>query len=145
MEQYTQPTIIIEPEKPAKKPVGLQIAALIIGIVGLVLAYLAYFFTIFSNVGVAVASEHYGNVQGVAIASGVIIVVDALIAILCLVGLILGVVGLVKSIRRATRTVKGIVMSAIAITLSEAGLVFMIIGMILSGVFRILITTGAFH
>ena len=145
MEQYQQPTIIIEPEKPAKKPVGLQIAALIIGIVGMALAYLAYFGTIFSNVGVAVASGHYGNVQGVSVASGAIIVVDALIAILCLVGLILSVVGLIKSIRRATRTVKGIVMSAIGITLSEGGLAFMIIGMILSGVFRILISAGAFH
>ena len=145
MEQYTQQPIIIEPEKPAKKPVGLQLTALIIGIVGMALAYLAYFGTIFSNIGVAVASEHYGNVQGGSIASLVLVAVDALIAILCLVGLILGIAGLVKSIRRATRTVKGIVMSAIGLSLSEVGLVFMIIGMVMSGVFRLLINAGAFR
>ena len=57
MEQYTQQPIIIEPEKPAKKPVGLQLAALIVGIVGMVLSYLAYFGTIFSNIAVVAATE----------------------------------------------------------------------------------------
>ncbi len=145
MEQYTQQPIIIEPENPKKKPVGLQITALVLGIVGLALAFLAYFGTILTNVGVAVASEQYGNVPGVAITSGVIILVDVLIALLCLAGLILGIVGLVKSIRRATRTVKGIVMSAIGLTLSEGGLGLMFVGLFISGVFRVLIQTGAFH
>lgn len=145
MEQYTQQPIIIEPEMPKKKPVGLQITALVLGIAGMALAFLAYFGTIFTNVGVVVASEQYGNVHGAAIASGVLIVADVLIAILCLAGLILGVVGLVKSIRRATRTVKGIVMSAIGLTLSEAGLALMAVGLFISGVFRVLIQTGAFH
>lgn len=145
MEQYTQQPIIIEPETPQKKPVGLQITALVLGIVGMALAFLAYFGTIFGNVGIAVANGQYGNVHGVAVASGVVIIADILIAILCLVGLILGIVGLVKSIRRATRTVKGIVMSAIGLTLSEAGLALMAVGLFISGVFRILIQTGAFH
>ena len=145
MEQYSyQQQVIVEPVQE-KKPVGLQIAALIIGAVGMVFAFLAYFATIFSNIGIAVAADHYGNVQGIGIASGVLIGIDALLAIVCLVGIILGAVGLIRSIRRATRTVKGIVMSAIGLNLSAAGFILTIIGIFVSGVFRLLISTGAIH
>lgn len=145
MEQYSyQQQVIVEPAKE-KKPIGLQVAALVLGIIGMALAFLAYFGTIFSNIGVAVAAEQYGNVQGASAASGVLLIFDAVLALFCLVGLILGVVGLVKSIRRATRTVGGIVMSAVGLTLSEAGLALMIIGMVIGGIFRLAIETGAFH
>ena len=143
MEQYNyQQPIVAEPVKEKKK-IGLQIAALVIGIIGLALAFLAYFGTIFSNIGVAVAADHYGNVQGISIASGVLIGIDALLAIVCVVGIILGAVGLIRSIRRATRTVKGIVMSAIGLNLSAAGFILTAIGVFISGFFRLLISTGA--
>ena len=147
MEQYTnQQPIVIEPAKPEKtaKPVGLQTAALIFGIIGFVLAFPAYFGTIASNIGLGVAAE-YQNMQGFATASGVILIADVVLAIFCLVGLILGIVGLIKSICRATRTVKGIVMSAIGLTLSESGLVLSIIGLIIGGAFRLLIGSGVLH
>ena len=147
MEQYTnQQPIIIEqaPVKP-QKPIGLQVTALVLGIIGFVLAFPAYFGTILSNVGLGIAAGQYDTAQGFGVASGVILIVDLVIAIFCLIALILGVVGLIKSICRATRTVKGIVMSAIGITLSEGGLVLMIVGMVIGGVFRMLIESGVFH
>ena len=145
MEQYNyQQPVVVEPVQE-KKSVGLQIAALIIGAVGMVFAFLAYFATIFSNIGIAVAADHYGNVQGIGIASGVLIGIDALLAIVCVVGIILGAVGLIRSIRRATRTVKGIVMSAIGLNLSAAGFILTAIGVFISGFFRLLISTGAIH
>ena len=143
MEQYNyQQPIVAEPVKEKKK-IGLQIAALVIGIIGLALAFLAYFGTIFSNIGVAVAADHYGNVQGISIASGIILGADILLAILCLIGSILGIVGLVRSIRRETRTVGGIVMSAVGLNLSTGGLILMLIGIFIGGFFRMLISTGA--
>ena len=145
MEQYNnQQPIVVEPVKE-KKPIGLQIAALVFGIVGLVFAFFAYFITIFSNIGIAIAADQGANINGVGIAAGVIIAVDALLAILCLVGLILGIVGLVKSIRRPTRTVKGIIFSAIGLNCAGAGFALTMVGLFISGVFRFLISTGAIH
>ena len=147
MEQYStqQPIIIEQAPEQVKKPIGLQVTALVLGIIGLALAFVAYFGTIFSNIGVAIAASEYGSTQGVAVASGITVIADIVIAIICLVGLILGVAGRIKSIRRATRTIKGIVMSALGITFGEAGLALMIVGMVISGIFRVLITVGAFH
>ena len=145
MEQYSyQQQVIVEPAKE-KKPVGLQITALVIGIVGFALAFVSYFGAIFSNVGIAIAASEYGYTSGVSTASGIAIIANIVIGLLCLVGLILGVVGLVKSIRRATRTVGGIVMSGIGIMLSESGFILTVIGMIIGGVFRLLIANGVFH
>lgn len=140
MEQYNyQQSIVIE---PAKKPIGLQVAALVLGIIGLGLAFMTYFATIFSNIGIAVAVDQHGATQGANIASGIIIGVDIFLALFCLVGAILGIVGLVKSIRRPTRTVKGIVLSAIGLNCAIAGFALMWIGMLIGGVFRLLISTG---
>ena len=148
MEQYStqQPIVIEQAPEQTKKPVGLQVAALIIGVIGLAFAFFAYFGTIIANVGAGVAaSEQSAAAQGFAAASGVTVVVDVIIAVVCLIGLILGIAGLVKSIRRATRTVGGIVMSAIGITMSEGGLVLAVIAMIISGVFQVLIRSGVFR
>ena len=147
MEQYTnqQPIIIEQAPVKTKKPIGLQVTALILGIIGFVLAFPAYFGTIFSNIGAVIAASEYGNAQGFVVASGIIVIADVVIAIICLIGLILGIVGLIRSIRRATRTVKGIVLSALGITFAEAGLALMIVGMVIGGVFRVLISVGAFH
>lgn len=142
MEQYQYSYNQTVVEVPAKKSVGLQTAALVFGIIGMVLAFCAYFYSIFSNVFVAVAAENNGLTQGMTAASGVGLVADIVIAIFCLVGVILGIVGLVKSILRATRTVKGIVMSAIGLNLAGAGLALTIVGMVIGGVFRLLMVTG---
>ena len=145
MEQYSyQQQVIVEPAQ-AKKPVGLQIAALVIGIIGFALSFISYFGTIFSNIGIAVAADQYGYTQGVSAASGISIIANIVIAILCLVALILSIAGLVKSIRRPTRTVGGIVMSGIGLNLAGGGLALTIIGMIIGGVFRLLIANGVFH
>ncbi len=143
MEQYNyQQPVVIEPEK---KPIGLQIAALVFGIIGLGLGFMAYFATIFSNIGVAIAVDQHGATQGAGIATGIIIGVDIFLAIFCLVAAILGVIGLVRSIRRPTRTVKGIVLSAIGLNCAMVGFALMVIGAFIGGIFRLLISTGAIH
>ena len=145
MEQYSyQQQVIVEPAQ-AKKPVGLQIAALVIGIIGFALSFISYFGTIFSNIGIAIAADQYGYTQGVSTASGISIIANIVIAILCLVALILSIAGLVKSIRRPTRTVGGIVMSGIGLNLAGGGLALTIIGAVIGGVFRLLIANGVFH
>ncbi len=143
MEQYyNSQQVIVEPVK-AKKTVGLQTAALVFGIIGMVFAFCAYFYSIFSNVAVAVAAENYGVSEGLTAASGVGLVIEVVIALFCLVGVILGIVGLVKSILRSTRTVRGIVMSAIGLNLAGAGLALSIVGLFVGGFFRMLMATGA--
>lgn len=145
MEQYSyQQQVIVEPAKE-KKPIGLQIAALVFGIVGLALSFISYFGTIFSNVGMAIAADQNGYTQGISVVSGISIAVNIVIALLCLVGLILGVVGLIRSIRRPTRTIPGIVMSALGLNLAGGGFALTVVGTIIGGVFRFLMATGAFH
>lgn len=143
MEQYSYSYNQTVVELPKKKTVGLQTAALVFGIIGMVLAFVAYFYTIFSNVAVVAVAENYGATQGVTAASSVGVIVDIVIALFCLVGVILGIVGLVRSILRSTRTVKGIVMSAIGLNLSGAGLALTVVGMFIGGVFRVLLMSGA--
>ena len=145
MEQYNyQQQVIVEPA-PAKKPIGLQVTALILGIVGMALAFVAYFVTIFSNIGAAAPADGYPFTQNAAAVSGVSLIASIVIMVLCLVALILSIAGLVKSIRRATRTVGGIIMSAIALNLSGAGFALSIVGMVIGGLFSFLIRSGAIH
>ena len=143
MEQYSyQQQVITEPAK-TKKPVGLQVTALVLGIIGIALAFVAYFVSIFSGISAAVVAEQYDNAGAASTVPGISLIASIVIMVLCLIALILAVVGLVKSIRRETRTVGGIVMSAIGLNLSTAGFVLTIVGMFISGLFRLLITTGA--
>ncbi len=143
MEQYNyQQQVITEPAK-AKKPVGLQVTALVLGIIGMALAFVAYFVSIFSGISAAVVAEQYDNAGAASTVPGISLIASIVIMVLCLIALILAVVGLVKSIRRETRTVGGIVMSAIGLNLSAAGFALTIVGMFISGLFRLLITTGA--
>lgn len=133
--------IIIDPV-PTKKPIGMQIAALILGIAGMVLSYFAYWGTFAGNaVAIGLFSTN-NHAQGSGVATAAVLIVDLLIALFCLAGMILGILGLIKSIRRATRTVKGIVFSAVGLSLAEGGLVLMIVGMVFSGVLRLLLDSG---
>ena len=133
--------IVIEPESK-KKPIGMQIAALIMGIVGFVSAYFAYFGTFIGNIMAVGLLQSNNHVQSSGTVSAIIIVLDIILALFCLAALILGIVGLVRSIRRPTRTVKGIVLSAVGISGAQAGLVLTIIGMVFSGALRLLISSG---
>ena len=135
--------IVIESETK-KKPIGLQVAALVFGIVGYVQAYIVFYVSFFGN-ALAVGLTETEYAQGSGIASGIVFGFDLVLALFCLAGTILGIVGLVRSIRRPTRTVKGIVLSAVGLSLSDGGLVLMIVAMIFGGVMRLLVASGAFH
>ena len=58
--------------------------------------------------------------------------------ILAVVAIILGTIGLVRSIRRP-RTVKGIVLSGIGLGLGICGLVFSFISLFITGIFSLII------
>ena len=123
----------LEPVAPKKS--NIHVAALVLGIIGFVLAYITYMGVIFGNIA-AIQMMEAQQSQQVGVLSGVMAGADALILVLCIVALILGIMGLVRSIHRATRTVKGIVMSAISINLSVAGVIMMIIGIFLTVMFH---------
>ena len=142
MEQYTyQQQIIVEPAK-AKKPVGLQIAALITGVVGLALACPAYFcMLVFS--GFTAASSVDQSLPTLPL--GAALVFGGVILVLCFVAMILGIVGLVRSIRRPTRSIKGIIMSAIGLNCAGAGFALIVVGFAISGVIAMMIQSGMLH
>ncbi len=121
MEQYYQP-VVVEPEK---KSTGLQAAALVLGIIGLISSVIL-FFSMFANVMIAGIDYAAGDGSYAMAGPGVVAVSCVLVAIVCIVGLILGVVGLIRSISRPTRTVKGIVLSAIGLCLSIAGCILVL-------------------
>ena len=129
-------TTVAKPAKQ-KKPVGLQVAAFVLGLLGSALAFLLYFGAItrvvFSVVAVESGIHAY---QGAGIS---IVVLCVLVCLVCIVGIVLGIVGLVKSIRRATRTVKGIIFSAIGLDFAAAGLVFAVLSIVFSGVLSVLL------
>lgn len=122
-------------EQPQQKPsVGVQLTALILGLVGFCMAFALYFGAIFRTVFNFVALEQ-GN--GGYISGGIAgIVLCCSICVVCLIALILGVVGLVKSIRRPTRTVKGIILSALGLDFAVTGIVFAIISGLFSAIFN---------
>lgn len=133
-----QNPIVIEQPTQKNPSTGLQVAALIIGIVGFVLSFVLYFSSIF-RVAISAAAMEFGNSEIAQISGFGTVVLVCIVCIACLIGLILGVVGLVKSIRRPTRTVKGIVLSAIGLNFSIAGFVFAIVSGVLSSVFGMLL------
>lgn len=129
--QYNNP-VVIEQKEPI--PVGLQIAALITGIVGFIVAFIGYFAVIFGNVMRAAFTYSQTSDHGV---GGILIALIVVALIVCVVALILGIVGLVRSIRRP-RTVKGIVLSAIGLSFSCGGLALSVIGLFLNGFLSII-------
>lgn len=124
---------VIIVEQPKQKPsVGVQVAALILGVVGFALSFGLYFGAIFRVIFNIVAQET-GN--GSYVSGGIAgVVFGCLICLICFIALILGIVGLVKSIKRATRTVKGIILSALGIDFAAAGFAFVFISGVLSTV-----------
>ena len=120
MEQYYQP-VVVEPEK---KSTGLQVTALVLGIIGLI-SSIILFFGMFANIMIAGIDYASGDGSYAMAGPGVVAVSCVLVAIVCIVGIILGVVGLIRSISRP-RTVKGIVLSAIGLCLSIAGCIFVL-------------------
>ena len=121
-------------EQPKKKPsTGMQLTSLILGVIGFGLAFGLYMGAIFRTVFNAIAMQ---SSDGAYVTGGVAgVVFCCVICLLCLVALILGVVGLVKSIRRPTRTVKGIIFSALGIDFAITGVVFAILSGVLTTVF----------
>ena len=134
MEQY-QNTVVVQdvPREPA--PIKLQGAALALGIISFVLSILCYFASIFTNVMRVAIYEH----SGTSISGAIVIVFSAISLILGLIAVVLGAIGLVRSIRRETRTVKGIVFSAIALCLGIAALCFGFLSILVTGVFSAII------
>lgn len=96
-------------EQPKKKSLGLPIAALIVAIVGYALEFAAYVLMLF--VWMEIQRFEHGMTEH---RMQIILTVTIIGVALCSIGLVLGIVGLIGSLRRPRR-VGGIVMSAIAV------------------------------
>ena len=129
METYQNPVVAEQP------PITLQISALAAGIVSFVFSFIGYFASIFGNI-VRVAGYDNGTMSSVS--TVIVITVIVITMILAVVAIILGTIGLVRSIRRP-RTVKGIVLSGIGLSLGIGGLVFSFISLFITGIFSLII------
>ncbi|MBQ5992086.1 MAG: hypothetical protein IJL62_06035 [Clostridia bacterium] len=136
MEQYNNPVIIEQPAA-APVPVGLQITALIMGVIDFVLSFLCYFAAIFGNVMRFALNYDHASDHGIGIG---IVVFAAITLAIAVVVIILGVIGLVRSIRRP-RTVKGIVLSAIGLSFGCGGAVLSVICLFLNGILSIVLNS----
>lgn len=134
--------IIIEQPVKKKASIGAAVASLILGIFGFALAFVCYFGVIFRNVMDVALPEVQGVPQ---VPAPVVLIVCTVTAILCFVAFILGVVGLIRGIRRKTRRIAGIVVSAFGIQFSVAGMVLMCITFVVSSIFTILVQNGVFN
>ena len=97
-----------------KKPLGLPVASLIIGAGGTGISTVLLMLAAMKFVGAAAGSAVFGATS-LGAGGTVMIVISIVLMLLSIVGAILGVVGLVKSIRRASRSVKGIILSALGV------------------------------
>ena len=133
MEQY-QTMEQIE-RKPV--PVKLQLAALILGIIGLVSAIIHYCVSILNSV-ILIADATMKDGQSFEITASpngtFMLVFGIIVFLVCLIAAVLGIVGLVRSIRRP-RTVKGIVFSAVGLSAGIGGLSLVAVGFFLKGFF----------
>ena len=132
METYQNP-VVTEQQEPA--PITLQISALVLGIISFVFSFIGYFASIFGNI-VRIAS--YGGNTVSPVSTAVVIAIIVITMILAVVAIILGTVGLVRSIRRP-RTVKGIVLSGIGLSLGIGGLIFSLVCLFITGIFTLII------
>ncbi len=131
METYQNPVVT---EQPA--PITLQISALVVGIVSFAFSFFCYFTSIFGNI-VRVAGYDIGATSS--ISATVVMAIIVLTMILAVVAIILGTIGLIRSIRRP-RTVKGIVLSAIGLSLGMGGLIFSFVSLFITGLFSLIIS-----
>ena len=129
METYQNPVVAEQP------PITLQISALAAGIVSFVFSFIGYFASIFGNI-VRVAG-HGGNTVS-PVSTGIVFAIIVVTMILAVAAIILGTVGLVRSIRRP-RTIKGIVLSGIGLGLGMGGLIFALVSLFITGVFSLII------
>ena len=129
METYQNSVVAEEPS------ITLQISALVLGIVSFVFSFIGYFASIFGNI-VRVAGYDSGTMSSVS--TVIVITVIVITMILAVVAIILGTVGLVRSIRRP-RTVKGIVLSGIGLSLGIGGLIFSFVSLFITGIFTLII------
>lgn len=132
--EYRQNTIVIDPPARQAAPITLQITALVFGIVSFVLSLIDYFVVFFGNIMLTVARST-GSSAGNGAA---MIVLTVIVLLLSIVGIILSSIGLVRSIR-PPRTVKGIVFSAVGLSLNVGGLIFALICLFINGLFSILL------
>ncbi len=117
MEQV-QPTVVMEPAK--KKPVGLQIAALIIGIVGFAVSSILAACTLWGITWTAAIGD-----SPFRIAEPLSTVLTVLAVLFGIVAIVLGIVGLILSCRKPRRPL-GIVLSAIGLLLGFSGLFYLL-------------------
>jgi hypothetical protein len=132
--QYQNPVIEQPAQTPA--PVKLQAAALALGIVSLAAGLIGYFVSLFGSI---LRVEHVYRTGSAA--GGVVGIVLGVIAlILGIAALVLGIVGLIRSIRRETRTVKGIIFSAVGLNCSLVAIVFGFLSIFITGVISFAMT-----
>ena len=130
METYRNPVIT---EQPA--PITLQISALVLGIVGFLFSFLSYFVTIFGNIVWIAGRSSSMEMPAV---GGIVFAIIAVTMLLCIAAIVLGTIGLIRSIRRP-RSVKGIVLSAIGLGLGLGGLIFSFVCLFITGIFSFII------
>ena len=119
-----------------EKPPGLPVASLIIGVAAMSISMVLFMLAVMKFIGVAAASAVYGATSLDAVGT-VMIVLSVVLMLLAIVGTVLGLIGLVRSIRRATRTVKGIILSALGIDCSIGSVVLCIVTLVFtSGAMR---------
>lgn len=130
-------------EQIERKPVStkLQLAALILGIIGLVSAIIHYCVSIYSSsllfydsMTDAITSEGQMFKIQVDPNGTAMLIFGVVVFLVCLIAAVLGIVGLVRSIRRP-RTVKGIVFSAVGLSAGIGGLSLVAVGFFLKGFF----------
>ena len=135
MEYYQNPVIVEQPERqPAST--GLQVAAMVLGLIGAVMGFVCYMIMIMNQVrngisaGLSDSDFHAISMAG---NTGVIVTV-VITAVLCAAAIILGAIGIARSIRRP-RTVKGIVFSAVGLSAGIVGVSFALISLYVNGIF----------
>ena len=133
--------IIIEQPAKKKASIGAAVASLILSLIGFALGFVCYFGSITKGVlTVALPDTQAPQISGFAV-----LLLCAVTGLFCFIGLILGVVGLIRGIRRKTRRIAGIVLGALGIDFSIAGMVLLCISFVFSSVFALLIQSGAFN
>lgn len=131
LEQYlNQQPVAAE---PAKKPLGLPIASLIIGAVATGISAVLFMLAVMKFVGVAAASAVYGATS-LGMGGTVVIVISVAVMLLSIVGAVLGLIGLVKSIHRETRSVKGIILSALGVDFTVGSVILCIVTIVFTAV-----------
>lgn len=135
MEYYQNPVIVEQPEQqPASA--GLQVAAMVLGLIGAVMGFVCYMIMIMNQVrnGIS-AGLSDGEFHAISMAGNTGVIVTVVItAVLCAAAIILGAIGIARSIRRP-RTVKGIVFSAVGLSAGIVGVSFALISLYVNGIF----------